>query len=365
MALNQNILLLEEFKNWLKGDVTSHVASNYLSWLKKIDRQFLSGLNTGSKDTPLDLLKKYVNAQSKSGPNIAFIRDLLLAVKNCINKHRSELAKCKSSGLNEFSCESSAFSSYSRFIEEYVSSRPHRNGALTQTQEAAIASLNGDTIMLEKDDLIAIFASRINTQDRNTGDKTFFPLGLIARILPRGAVREWAKNEAANVRIHLHSDYTTVSEISNLTIDTKTSEVWVLFKDERTERVYDPVLAEKHEPMYLCQIKDTDLDHEPEIHTILQNMKGALPGLDLITVWIKKKQKQLGYKTINSKNYDKICNALYADNEFQDILTEQVKKDIVRDLEKVSEQHVLQLASFEWNRSTKKQAKNMSLSKLL
>lgn len=357
MAKNQDILYLDEFKGWLKGNVSGHVVSNYSSWLKKIDRDFISGLNTGSKDTPFGLLKKYINTASKSGPNANLVSALLLAIKSCINKRKSELAESKSSGLNEFSCERSAFSSYSRFIDEYVSAMPHRNCPLTQTQDAAIISLNGNSIMLEKDDLIGIFASRINSQDRNTGDKTFFPLGLIARILPRGTVREWAKEEAENVRIHLRSGYTTVSEIANLTIDTATKEVYVSFPDGRIERVYEPELNGLKTPMFLRQIKDTDLDHEPEIHTILQDMKGTLPGLDLLTVWIKKKQKQLGYKTINNKNYDKICNALYVDKAFQAILTEQVKKDILRDLEKVSEQHVLQLTSYQWNRSKKKQAK--------
>lgn len=305
----------------------------------------------------MTLLRKHLGKKAKNGPNIALIRALLSAVKSNINKRKKELVQCKDSNLNEFNCERSAFGSYCNFIDDYVSSRNHRNCALTQTQDATIAALNGESIELYQDDIIDIFTSRINSQDRNTGDKTFFPLGLIAKILPRGTVRDWARKEAAKVCIHLQSGSVIVSDITTLTIDTKTKEVFVSLIDGRTERVFEPFLGNSYSPMSLYQIKDTDLDHEPEIHTILQNMKGKLPGLDMLTDWIKKKQKLLGYKTINNKNYDKICNALYNDSEFQDAITNQVKTDLINDLNQVSTQHILQLTSSEWNRSAKKRAK--------
>ena len=86
-------------------------------------------------------------------------------------------------------------------------------------------------------------------------------------------------------------------------------------------------------------------------------MHGTLPALDALTEWIKKEQKDLGYKTIDSKNYDKICASLYDNKDFQAILTPQFKDTLLKEIYQVSAKHKLQVASSGWNRSEKKQAK--------
>lgn len=79
--MENGIYLFEEFKVWLKDNYTSHVASNYASWLKKINREFISKINTGTELTPIGLLSQYTNPQkSKKGPKIKLIEELLYAI---------------------------------------------------------------------------------------------------------------------------------------------------------------------------------------------------------------------------------------------------------------------------------------------
>lgn len=355
MAQKSDIPLIDPFKDWLAGSVTSPVVANYSSWLRKIECEFICTLNTGSKESPLTILDKYLIKVTKSGPNKRFVEELLLAIQSNINKRRQEIAQFSPGTLNEFSCERSAFNSYNRFILEYIDERNHCDRELSRTQVALVKILYGDKIVFSRNELTYIFASRIKSQDRNTGDKTFFPLGLIARILDRGVVAKWADKEAENVIIHTQTGHVKVSDMKEMIIDTVTQQVRIILKDKREEIVYNPCINGKKDPMLIRQIKDTDLDHEPEIHAILHNMKGSLPGLDQLTDLIRKKQQDLGYKTINSKNYDKICNALYDD--IKGTVTDKMKQDLEQELDKVSSNHILQLASADWNRSAKKQAK--------
>lgn len=170
-------------------------------------------------------------------------------------------------------------------------------------------------------------------------------------------VREWAKKEANDVIIHLDNSTVKVKDINELTIDTITSQVTVTLPDGNTQVVYNPPLNGVKTPMKVSAISDTDIDHDPEIHTVLTQLQGKLPGLDSVTIAIKKSQEKLGYKTINSKN----CDAIYKEVISSKIITPNVIQTIDAELDFISKQHELQLTTKDWNRSTKKIAKRKTI----
>lgn len=359
---NNQIFLLTEFNEWLSGQVTAHVASNYPSWLKKLDREFISTLKTGSKYTPLQKLEKFMTS-SKNGPKIKLIQDLLEAINSRLNGKLGQIQDNKSESINEFRSERTAFRRYAEFIIEYVASHPHRHTAPTPTEEAVTTTINGENIIWDKDDMVNNFALRIDTQDRPTGNKTLLPLGLIRCILGKGKLRQWSKAEAEKVLIHLDNRTVTVANIDQLTINTQTGQTTVLVNNV-WEEVFNPPINNKKEPLCIFKLDDAHLDHDPEIDTVLRDLDGQLPYLEILTIWILDKKEKLGLRRIDTKNCDSIYSEILNDVNFQKLLTQQFKEDLFKEIEEVSSNHKLQLASSKWNQSTKKQAKKTKTSQI-
>lgn len=361
--MEDKIYLFDEFKVWIKDKVTPHVSYNYPSWLKKINREFISQTPTGTKSesTPMGLLHEYTSPKkSAKGPKINLIEELLIAIASSISNQKRELKGTQEAG--EFNSESSAFNAYATFILEYTANHPHRkNEKITPTEWAAISNIKGEETVLDTDTLMGIFISRLNTQDRITGEKTYLPLNLIAKLLPK-ETREWVKEEASRVRIHFENSVLPVTEIKEIRIGRINREqpeenapVTAVWKDGTEHTVFNPPIEGDKAPMNVAIFSDTDIDHDKEIHYILKQLQGQLPGLDFLTEAIKKKQQELELRTINAKNCNQIYDALLSDSAFKAASPGKIKS-IPVELKLISSMHGLQLASSDWNRSTKKQA---------
>lgn len=262
----------------------------------------------------------------------------------------------KAGAVVSFGSERTAFNDYSTFVRDYVTSHPYRTNKIEPTEQAVLDYINEYEIVLDQSSLTAIFANRIGTQDRITGNKPFLPLGLLTTILPKGAIREWAKNAASHVLIHTSDCNVLVTDVDELTIDTKTQKVTVKLATGETQTVTNPPLNGHKDSMRINMISDTDIDHDPDIHSILIKMKGQLTALDWITSKILRTQESLGFKTINASNCNSIYSVLTSDCNFMDE-AKVLQSAIIAELDLVTAHHKLQLASKVWNRSTKKHNK--------
>lgn len=361
--MEDKIYLLDEFKAWIKDRVTPHVASNYPSWLKKLDREFISQIPTGTRDqaTPMGLLYEYTSPKkSAKGPKINLIEELLIAIASRISTQKKALKGSPNSG--EFNSESSAFNAYATFILEYTAKHPHRkNENITPTEWAALSNIKGEETVLNQETVIGIFISRLNTQDRITGEKTYLPLDLVAKLLPK-ETREWVKEEANRVRIYFENSDLPITEIKEIRVGNinpnqpcEKVSVAAVWMDGTKHIVYNPPIKGKKFPMNVTVFSDTDIDHDREIHDILMQLQGQLPGLDFLTEAIKKKQQELGLRTIDATNCNQIYDALLTDSAFMSVCVDRIKT-IPEEMKLISSKHGLQLASSDWNRSTKKQA---------
>lgn len=356
MSTEERIFLFDEFKQWCKARFDSGAASDYPSRLKSLNRDFISGLDTGTKSTPFELLEKYMTSSAK-GPKIDLIIALLEALQSCVTKKLTELKALpdSESTVSKLSSKRTALRSYAEFLIEYVKSHPHRQQKITPTEQAVLAKLTGDSIKWAKDDLISNFTQRISTQDRPSGNKTLLPLGLIAKLSGK-ALRDWAKTEASKVVIHLANRTVTVSEVEELKIDTTSGVVTVdIEKGEKNAIVYNPPIGGVKTELLISRLNEAHLDHRPEIHEILVKMEGQLPGLEFLTEAIKKAQEELGYSGINSQNADEIYAKVLSDPQFK--VSDKELSQIMNDIKAVTSHHVLQLSSATWNQSTIKQAK--------
>lgn len=355
MKKNEDIYLIKLFSSSIKVGGSG----DYASRLRKINREFISEIPTGKKSTPLELLKKFCTSSPKSGPNVRLIESLLAAISSRINDKLTQLRISNAPNRASFSSERSAFRKYMEFILDNVKAGKCRNNKLSINEEAIIANISQGHQKLESEDLISTFTSRLATQDRITGNKPFLPLALLGKILPKGELRQWARTEASNVWIHLQDKTVTVSEIVSLDIDTANSRVTVTLEDGTMSDVYNPPIHGSKERMKIRSIADTDIDHEPEIHFVLQSLNTNLPILNTITAGIHQARITSGVNTINSKNCDSIYEEVLKDESFIKSIESRIQ-DLMQELDLISTRHKLQLASNVWNRSDKKQSKKQS-----
>ncbi|MCM1319640.1 MAG: hypothetical protein NC217_04595 [Muribaculaceae bacterium] len=357
---NQPIPLFDEYKGWCKQNLTiGKSASDYPSRLQKINREFISTIYTGSTKQPLELLQKYLTSSNK-GPKRNLIEDLLTAIGSCIAK---ELAKRKGTDTEgSFRSERTAFNKYVKFILQDVESKPYRKDKICPTEKAALSHISGDNIVLDQDSLLSIFTSRIGTQDRITGQKAFIPLGLLSKVCAKGDIHDWAKDTAEHVLIHTESGTVPVTDVEKLIIDTKSGDVTIKLKNDTREIVFNPPLNGPKKPMQINMISETDIDHDPDIHTVLIGMKGSLPTLEYIKDQILAAKDALGYSRIDSKNCDSIYEYLLKDSTFM-TNAKQLGPKIISELNNVTSNHLLQLADAEWNRKLKKKSINIISSK--
>lgn len=352
----KKIYLIDEFNKWNKAGG----AGDYVARLKKIDREYISTLIKGENKTPLELLERFMTSSKKSGPNITLVESLLEAISSRLNEKLEQLRSVNAPNVDSFSSERSAFRKYMEFILSKIREGKYRQAKLTINQDSIIKNISGGHIKLDPIDLISIFASRIATQDRVTGNKPFLPLGLLGKFLLRGDLRTWANDAAKDVKIHLRNRTVSVSDILSLEIDTANAYVTVTLQGNSINDVYNPPISGIKSAMQLRLIADSDIDHEPEIHLVLQKLNASLPILNRITAEIHKAKKTCGEKTINSKNCNRIYKEVLKNTSFVKSI-ENDRQKLLAELQLISANHVLQLASGAWNRSTKKQAKKVVL----
>ncbi len=383
MAKKQDILYLDEFKDWLdvKDFANQRSRDSIISRLTKLNKRHLISISTGDfmKDkkkgifverTIWDVLGKILN--DSKGPKSVYARELLVAIISNINKEKEVIASDYNISIGTVYNYNSAFGTYRDFIEYKLKELGAREKAkLTPNENATIKNISGDIIILYSKQLISIFASRMNTQDRCSGNKVFLPLALIGKILkrcrglnrlsPKNAkfnLSQWAKKEAEKVIIYTETGYYPVTKISQIKIDTNTGEVYIKV-DDVEYRAYNPLenKATIKQPIYIQRISQTDIDHKKEIDTILKENGGSLKGLTVLTAWIKKAQDELNLDHIDSENLDSIYDHIFTWDDIDSLITDELITDIIHDLGIISREHELQLSTSNWNRSTKKQAK--------
>lgn len=381
MAKEENILYLDEFKKWLDDkDFTNPRSRNCIvSRLSKLNDSFLVRIQTGAfkKDkvtgvnvelSVWDVLKSIV--EDKHLPKLAYLDAILTAIMSRANQDKKLIEKGTGRTTGTVVNYISAFNSYYSFIIDNVENTTrYRNvQKLEPEEEATVSNIKKGKITLNPQQLIAIFASRMNTQDRCSGDKVYLPLGLIGKILGKYSatndriknIHQWAVEEAKKVVIHTENKEYPVTNIKELQIDTESGEVYITVSKDKDYRVYNPLEegAGHKEPMSLQRISQSDIDHAKEIDTILKEYGRKLKGLTLLTDWIKRAQKELGLEKIENSIIDKIYAHIMLWPDIDELVkSNELVKQIQSDLEMVSKEHRLQLSGAKWNRSTKKQAK--------
>lgn len=341
----------------------SRASSDYPSRLKKIARDYIAQLPTGDSKTPLEHIGAFLFKKTKNGPKKELIVRLCTILLSKVNEEATRKKEAKEADLNSFRSERSAFQKYISFILEKVSSGSYSKNKITPTEYALLDSIEGNQTILQQDDLIEIFTSRMNTQDRCSGDKTYLPLSLIGHILAKYPIpgqtvknlRQWSKKEASKVIIHTKSASYAVSNVDLLTIDSSTSEIFITVKDQKL-RVYEPAIANlPKEPMKIQRLSQTHIDHIVEIDTILRTGNGNFKGLDVLTGWVNKARVELGV-ALTTKTYDQIYEHIKNWPDFDNRVPPALVADIIADLDAISKKEELQLTSDKWNQSIKKQA---------
>lgn len=377
MAKEQDILYLDEFKGWLDAKDFANPRSRncIVSRLSKLNDSFLIHISTGAfkkdKATGVNVELSVWNilksiAEDKHLPKLAYLDALMEAIMSRANDDKKlieeETGRTSGTVVNYIS----AFNSYYSFISDKVKQTGYRETKKLEPEEVATeTNITRGTITLNPQQLVTIFASRMNTQDRCSGDKVYLPLGLIGKILGKYSapnsriknIHQWAVEEAKKVVIHTENKEYPVTSIKELRIDTASGEVYIIVS--KGYRVYNPMEegATQKTPMSLQRISQSDIDHAKEIDTILKEHGRELKGLALLTDWIKKAQKELGLEKIENGNLDEIYARIMSWKNIDMLVTAQLVEQILSDLETISKEHRLQLSGANWNRSTKKQAK--------
>lgn len=381
MGKNDKIYLLKDFEDWIELQSFKNKRSGkcVVSRLKKLNEYFLNAIQTGDFEKDKKTKEPYEKSiwdiykdimEDSHGPKWDFLEELNVAIMSCINDNAKKIVDERGVTQGTVKNYSSAFSTYTMFIESCAQLLNMREDKeLTTNELATIANITKSKITLTREQLIAVFASRMNTQNRCSGEKVFLPMGLIGKVLRKadknmkvslGSILEWSRNEAKKVKLHVENGTVPILKISKLIIDTYSGEVTLVMNDGETSmRVFDPVVNGKKEPMYIYRISHADIDHEVEIDTILKQNGVKLQGLRMLTDWIKKAQEEMKFEKIDKDNIKEIFNRIEEWNDFEELTDKNLINNIIDDLELISKEEKLQLASGKWNKSTKKQANKL------
>lgn len=375
MAQQLDVPYLEEFVIWLQAQSYGNPRSigDIISRLVNLNKRELQKIGTGiSKNnkkgvptvlTVWDILVSKFAAQN--GPKLSYLDELMLALISRCNVDKNNIATTYGIAKGTVDNYISALCRYRVFILDKAKGQGCRTGKLTPNEEATIKNIVGGKIIFTGKQLIDIFISRLESQDRCSGQKVFFPHGLIGKIFTKHngtkfqTIRDWARVEASEVLIHTEHGVVPVSQVEELTIDTTTGDTFIVVSGStKMERVYNPLEngAAQKSPMLIKRISQTDIDHVIDIDTILKNLGPTLTGLQTLTNWIITAQNQLGYAKIETKNLDKIYKEIMRWSNINTLITNQLVKQIEKDLDAIANAEKLQLSSWRWNRSTKKQS---------
>lgn len=380
MAKQGTIPFMNDFKVWLQQQIFKNPNSRdcIISRILKLNERELAHIHTGkfkkNKKTQIELsvwdILTSMFAQTK-GPKLSYVEEFMLALISRCNVDKKSIASTYNLSIGTVENYISALWGYKDFILDKTAPIG-RNSKLTPDENATIANIVGDKIVLTGNQLIPIFASRMGTQDRCSGNKVFLPLGLIGKIIKehKGTkikkIRDWSLEEAKKVLIHTEHNTIPVSKIKEIIIDTNTSDTFITVPDnEILQRVFNPLEngAINKTPMMVKRISQTDIDHVIDIDTILTNLGPTLDGLKVLKDWIITAQAQLNYSKIETKKLDVIYRQIMAWPQINKLITPKLINQIEHDLNAISQAETLQLAEDNWNRSTKKQANSNHSSK--
>lgn len=373
----QSFYLESDFETWLDGQTFKDAGSRgcILSRMRCLDTFYLSSFTIKDKNnndiTFWEILDGILS--NKHGVKINYLEDLMVAMQSRLKKDENIIRNNSGKAPTTVRNYLSAFSSYYGFIIEYVDSKKVSNNKKIQPDEDAnIKNIQGNDIKLDGQQLIRIFASRLNTQDRCSGNKVWLPFGLIGKILREGRAKgytkkhlsDWITSEAKKVKIHIANGSVVVKDnyTDIFTINTQTKEVYVTVSGIN-HRVYNPPLPGQSSKrvMSVNRISQTDIDHIVDINTILTTPGVQFNGLHTLTVWIQGVMNIHGITAFTGKDsrknkkivYDYIINnpSIYS-------ITHSLINEIENDLNFITKTEKLQLTTQTWNRSAKKLAQN-------
>lgn len=368
MAKKQSFYLETDFTNWLdqksyqnsrsRGDIVSRMGCLNSAYLATFSIQ-----QVANSISFWNMLESIIT--NKNGVKMDYLDDLMVAMQSRITKDAIIIGHNANVQPGTVINYSSAFSSYSEFILEHASSLTQSKNSITTDEDANIKNIQGAIITLSKKQLIDIFISRMNTQDRCSGNKVWLPLDLIGKIINKckktgikikyRSIREWSKTEAKKVQIHTFNGTVLARNVDELTIHTQSNDVYVISRGIK-HRVYDPLLPGKtsKQVMSVNRIRQTHIDHIVEIDTILKTYGNQYNGLDTLTKWIKGAMLNLGIQSLQ-KNEKTVYDYILTHSSTYPI-TQSLINDIEHDIDDIAAKEDLQLSSYAWNTSAKKLA---------
>ena len=353
MLNKEEVFLFDEFKTYLEEIDFNHPGSrkDIPSRLKRINVDFISKISFGNDIDFMQILDESFDSEKYEFKTSIF--DLVDVMSSYVNQEAERLKKSDAKAYNDFSSRRSAFRHYVDFLSEIPisidSSDDSPEKVSVKPAKLKVPKLADGNFYFTQDDLITVFARRIYTQDRVTGDKTYLPLGLIRSILKRGELFDWAKKEAGKIKFNVDLGEHRIIDIDRMLIDTASGKAFIQLKGDSEEKeLRNPGVnnGEKSE-MRVYQLSDCQIDHEKEIDDILKDLSGKLPALDKLTELLKKKR-------ITTGNRHDVYRTLKNNDELKQILSDRFKKDLREEIKKISGYSHLQLSDANWNLSVKK-----------
>lgn len=142
--------------------------------------------------------------------------------------------------------------------------------------------------------------NRLGTQDRVSGDKTWFPIRLVKQILGKEWFDGWTGNIIKHTKVHIDAcgNSITLTDIAKITLDPSVKgdglyDVSVTTTHGTTHRVYTHNKDGRLTPMSVSGIDAITIEHCKAINDTLVELGGAgkLPELDKLSDLMKKARK--------------------------------------------------------------------------
>ena len=296
--MNKN--LFADYFNWMvaQGWKTT-VANTYISKFRSLLRE----LNKNGYSAMINAEDLLGSAQG----NKTFMDGLLSGIDQAIASAFSDPACPVSKRL--LNDGRSSFRKFVQFIAMPAAiTNPTSNSIVTvpavaskvKTVSRPLAKMMGWQSFSSKDIKRIIF-SRLRSQDRITGNKTWLLMRLVIKLLGADWFSEWASEIYAHTKVVTgpsEDNFVTLDKVSRLELrpakNGSGNEVFVYLIDGSVPQVYTRTNEGGYAHMVVANLDEISLDHVKPIDQSLRDLssRGCLPLLDKITIYLNKtKQK--------------------------------------------------------------------------
>ena len=339
-----------EFRRWMVNEekMSYSSAAGYLTYLKGVDNLLY---NITGNNHYLTLVSQYMaNNQS------AAVIDLIIMTENFISGRMlsSTISQTEKKRLNDYR---SALRKYKVFLEEDFEDIPDEEELCTDLDASGMLSEKGKCELWDYEDLESNFRFRLMTQNRISDKKDiFYPIGIIRKLFRYSQrynsvnndydwFKNWVNTCVAQIIVATEKGDLTLKQLSELIIYPIEKKVKVKKTDDTYEYTVKTETGKTGTvpiTMNIGCIRDIHIDHTPMMSKVLTDNSDFLPGLTLLSKYIKdvaRKEKI----AIQYSNLGKISKKLFANENFVEHMLLPLVPMLKRELEFLRGKYTLKL----------------------